>query len=269
MADTGSDRIAPDGWPLPPGAVHLYVVDETEVAATPELASAAVWLSPSEQARGSRFVHARRRHQFLVARLLVRTILSRYAPQIGPGDWQFETMANGRPVISGLFGDVLHFNLSHTDGRVVMAVARARWLGVDVERRNGDTPAQDLADRFFAPAEAGWLRAMTPQARQQSFFNLWTLKESYVKARGLGLALPLTEFVIGFSGSAGLSLQQTGEAGPGADNWSLWMIETGGEHALALALAAEGVWQPHLFRGTPLSGFEEAPCRILRSTALR
>src|SRR5690606_33310169 len=88
----------------------------------------------------------------------------------------------------------LVFNLSHTDGLIACAVSRGREVGVDVEwldRRGGDI---DVADRFFSRYEVQALYAQPPERRRDRFFRYWTLKESYIKARGMGLALPLDRF---------------------------------------------------------------------------
>jgi 4'-phosphopantetheinyl transferase len=87
----------------------------------------------------------------------------------------------------------LCFNLSHTDGLVVLAIAR-QPVGVDVEWLDRRGRTIELADRYFAPTEITALRALPETAQRDRFFDLWTLKEAYIKARGLGLALPLGGF---------------------------------------------------------------------------
>ena len=85
----------------------------------------------------------------------------------------------------------LSFNLSHTERLIVCLVALDREVGVDAEdtERAGETV--EVADRFFSPTEVAALRALPAQSRRRRFFQYWTLKEAYIKARGMGLSLPL------------------------------------------------------------------------------
>jgi 4'-phosphopantetheinyl transferase len=76
----------------------------------------------------------------------------------------------------------------------MVAVANNVDVGVDVEdtERPGETVA--LADRFFAPSEASAMRALEVERQRERFFEYWTLKEAYIKARGMGLSIPLEQF---------------------------------------------------------------------------
>ncbi len=87
----------------------------------------------------------------------------------------------------------LRFNISHTDGLIACAVTIGREVGVDVEHV-GRRLTHDVAGRFFAPREVADLRALPDDEQQRVFFDYWTLKEAYIKARGFGLALPLGDF---------------------------------------------------------------------------
>ncbi len=130
-----------------------------------------------------------------MTRVLVRTVLSRYVP-VDPRDWVFGTNAYGRPyALNQQAEDMrLTFNLSHTHSMIVLGVTAGRALGVDVENIRSHSVSMGMADRFFSPLEAGVL-ANTPSHRQQyRFFEYWTFKEAYIKARGMGLQLPLDKF---------------------------------------------------------------------------
>jgi len=151
-------------------------------------------LSPDERARMQRFRFERDRHIYLVAHALVRTALSRYAT-CAPAAWTFTANEYGRPDIApGLCARPLRFNLSHTHGLVAVAIALERDLGVDVEHMYPRSFDLDVAGHFFAPAEVEALTALPAEAQRDRFFAYWTLKESYIKARGMGLALPLDQF---------------------------------------------------------------------------
>jgi 4'-phosphopantetheinyl transferase len=129
---------------------------------------------------------------------LVRTVLSRYAA-VAPGQWRFLAGPHGRPRVAyPKVKPPIYFNLSNTPGLVVCAVSVAHEsIGVDVERIDRidhKTEILELADRYFSPSEVRALRALPSFERPRRFFALWTLKESYIKARGLGLAQPLHQF---------------------------------------------------------------------------
>ena len=146
-------------------------------------------LSAAERVELDQLVLAKTRREYVTARSLVRTTLSRHA-DVDPRSWTFRTNAWGRPEISP--PSELRFNVSHAEGIVVCAVTRGREIGVDVERIGRLT--SNVAEDFFARCEVAALRAMPLAAQPERFLEYWTLKEAYIKARGMGLALALDEF---------------------------------------------------------------------------
>ena len=155
------------------------------------LHEARLLMNHEERARHDRFVFPEGRREFAFTRALVRTTLSRYA-DVAPKDWRFSFGPHGRPEIASPTD--LYFNLSNTKGLIACIVGRAPEVGIDVEwiDRHGETLG--IADRFFSPSEAASLRALPADEQHHRFFHLWTLKEAYIKARGMGLALPLDQF---------------------------------------------------------------------------
>jgi len=150
-------------------------------------------LSEDERSRSARFVFARDRIHFVAAHALVRRALSTYLP-LRADEWRFTTNAFGRPEVAGT--DVeprLRFNLSHTDGLVACAVTRGNDVGVDVETLQRGAPI-DIAEDVLTQSELAALRELPISERPSRFLEYWTLKEAYVKARGLGLSLPLRAF---------------------------------------------------------------------------
>jgi 4'-phosphopantetheinyl transferase len=179
---------------LPFNAVHIDLVRTANADALAKLDAYRALLSPEEHARMARFVFDRDRRVFLLTRALVRTTLSRYAP-VAPADWQFIANVHGRPELLDRPSGVpdLRFNISHTDGLIACAVTIGREVGVDVEHINRHL-THDVAGRYFAPGEVTDLKRLPPEEQQRVFFDYWTLKEAYIKARGFGLALPLGDF---------------------------------------------------------------------------
>lgn len=155
----------------------------------------AALMTQEEAARHQRFVSARDRALFLATRALVRTTLSRYA-DVDPAAWRFGTHGNGKPHIEAPSLPVpLHFNLSNTHGLIVCAVSTTfAMIGIDTEPTDRRNASVNLAHRYFSELEEAALRALPEPRHQRRFLSYWTLKESYIKARGLGLAIPLDQF---------------------------------------------------------------------------
>lgn len=130
--------------------------------------------------------------KLLATRILVRTVLSRYA-RVGPAEWQFSVGKLGKPRIrSPQITPALHFNLAHTPGLVACIVSSAHaMVGVDVKRIGRAGNALEIAKSYFATSELRDLQARSGEDRARRFVQYWTLKESFAKARGVGLTMPL------------------------------------------------------------------------------
>lgn len=225
-------------------------------------------LNPEERARHRRFILPRHRHQFLVARALVRTTLSRYA-DVDPAAWTFSFNEHGRPELDGPPGaPPLRFNLSHADGLMVCGVVRRRELGVDVEDRSRRVRSMAIVDRFFAPREVRDLRAL-PEAEQLTrFFDYWTLKESYIKARGMGLALPLGKFAFSVHRGRPLGLSTDPALQDDPAGWRHALLRPTARHTAAVTVARRRGGLPLLetFRVVPLLEARPAPDLQVAST---
>ena len=150
--------------------------------------------SDEENARAETFQFERHRREFLATRGLVRTVLGAHASE-DPKKLIFTKGLWGKPVLaSAELAKSISFNLSNTDGMVVLLVACGRDVGVDVERVDETTDLSTVAARVFAPSELAALERLPHQQRRERFFAYWTLKEAYIKARGMGLELPLEKF---------------------------------------------------------------------------
>ena len=203
---------------LPLGAHELHL---WHGRADMPAAAALAQLQPQEHERAQRFVFARDRARHLATRWLLRRVLSLYAP-VAEAGWRFDADAHGRPYVAApALGEPLHFNLSHSEEAVLLLVGRGAELGVDVEGRS-PPDAGAIARQVFAPAERAWLDAAPDDAEGTRFLTLWTLKEAYVKARGLGLSMPLQQFALLPEGADAARLQ----AGPDIDadpaGWRFW-----------------------------------------------
>jgi 4'-phosphopantetheinyl transferase len=163
----------------------------TDGLAERDCAAARALLSGDERARCRRLHFEEDRVSFVVAHALLRCALSE-ATGVAPRSWRFAASASGRPEIQApAFRSRLRFSLSHSAGLVACAVTRERDVGIDVERSAPRRGSQAVAERHFSSSEKRWLAGQPAAAAPAAFVGLWTLKEAYAKARGLGLRLAL------------------------------------------------------------------------------
>jgi len=171
----------------------------------------------------------------------VRTVLSRYA-DLAPAEWVFASNAYGRPEIANDHGPArdISFNVSHTSGLIVLGVAHRRALGVDTENARTRHAPVDIAERFFARAEVAALRALPKELQQRRFFEYWTLKESYVKARAMGLSIPLDKFELRFDGDRNVAIRIDGDEREGPSRWRLWQFSIAADYLIAVCAERTG-----------------------------
>ncbi|MGE0813560.1 MAG: 4'-phosphopantetheinyl transferase superfamily protein [Vicinamibacterales bacterium] len=233
----------------PQDAVQIVTVATAE-AGEPLVASLHARLSPHEQARAARFVRPADRRTYVIAHALVRVTLSEHAPR-APDAWQFATGVHGRPAIAAppAGAEGLTFSLSHTSGLAAVAVTRRRSIGVDVEQVTRAV-SERVAEARFAPAEIQALRALPADERRRAFFDYWTLKEAYVKARGHGLTLPLDGFAFTIAGDVPPAIAFAAGTDDRAERWQFHLSWPTAEHRLALAVEREGPDLPIAWRAT-------------------
>jgi 4'-phosphopantetheinyl transferase len=180
------------------GQIDLWACFYLEIDDAPLLNAYRAMLSESERQQEQRFVFAKDRQRYLVTRALLRTALSRYAA-IVPSQWSFLFNKYGKPALANSpDGHRINFNISHTDGLIVLALTNDAEIGIDVEKICVDRASLDIADRFFSAEEAAALRQVSDAGQADAFFGYWTLKEAYIKARGMGLSIPLDKFTFRF-----------------------------------------------------------------------
>ncbi len=213
---------------------HVWLTAPAE----PELADRYLELLPCEELEQfERYKLDRPRHLYLAARALARSSLSLYAPEVEPADWRFEFNKHGRPEICKPKGlPPLRFNLSHTEGLVACLVTLELDAGVDVERVDRRVNYEGIARSKFSSLEARELRRLVGSAQRERFFRYWTLKEAYIKARGMGLALPLGSFSYLFDSPGEVSIQFADDLGDVTDDWQLGLWQTSTDHYLAAAI---------------------------------
>jgi 4'-phosphopantetheinyl transferase len=164
------------------------------------------YLSPDEHVRAGRFHFPRDRRRFLAARGTLREILGAYLDR-PPATLAVAYGAQGKPALDPPDAAGLDFNLSHTADVALVALARGRPVGVDVEARRELTDMMAVAARVMTREELDAFEALPPGARAAAFFALWTRKEAYMKAVGAGFSLPPEGFAVSGLAAAGWSLR--------------------------------------------------------------
>jgi 4'-phosphopantetheinyl transferase len=217
---------------LEAGRVDLWCaflddVTEPDLSAYRELASA------DERARCDRFLVAEAQRRYLISRALLRTTLSQYSGH-APESWAFAANSHGKPSILEPAGTGLQFNVSHTAGLAVCAVTSGAEIGVDAEYVDRDFATVSVARLSFTAEEAAALDAAPPDERMRRFFQLWTLKEAFVKGIGRGLNLPMKEFAIRMEPWQPPRVSSATER----SNWNFAQIRMGSKHQISVCVEA-------------------------------
>lgn len=201
-------------------------------------------LSADERQRADRFHFRKDREHFVTARGVLREILGRYTGATPPS-LRFSYDSFGKPSLSDparsaeAGGTPLRFNVSHSGGVALYAVAAGREVGVDIEFVREDFAGLDVARNFFSPHEVAALSALPVAERATAFFDCWTRKEAYIKARGMGLSHPLHLFTVSLTPGRPAALLRTDDDPEEAARWSLVELFPGEGYRAALAFEGE------------------------------
>jgi len=194
-------------------SIDIHVIDMDGAAI--DLSRLSALLDDEEAERAERFRFDRDRRRFIARRGILRELLSqslgRPAALI-----RFGRNAFGKPFA---METDLRFNVSHSCNIVLIAMTHERELGCDIEMRDPRFAFERIPERFFSPAETIALRGLRPTQQIEAFFNCWTRKEAFIKARGCGFALPLDSFDVS------LAVDEPAALLRGCDGWSVKSFE--------------------------------------------
>jgi 4'-phosphopantetheinyl transferase len=169
-------------------AVHVWACAPNQISASLLQNRALGWLSEFERETLEQIQSDELRHEFLLTRAICREKLSAITG-VDPQDWRFEKSPNGKPFIAAPSEfRQLRFSLTHTQDYAACAITRAGEVGVDAEWTRRHVDVDSVARHFLALAECEELARLDPQARLERFFELWVLKEAYLKGTGAGLS---------------------------------------------------------------------------------
>jgi 4'-phosphopantetheinyl transferase len=191
-------------------------------------------LSADEQKQAARFHFAHDQRRFVVRRAVLRQLL---AIQLGlrPEAVRIESANFQKPKITGPENPKpIRFNCSHSADWALIAVAREREVGVDLEQHRQLADVENLAGEFFSAGENCELAGLSPALKLQGFFNCWTRKEAFVKAIGLGLSYPLNRFSVSLSPDRPAAILNVADDPAALEKWSMISPEANPDYSAAL-----------------------------------
>jgi 4'-phosphopantetheinyl transferase len=246
MASNQQWLASPERLGLPERAIHIWraSLDQPETAMQRLRAT----ISADEQARATQFRFERDRQRFIAARGILRRLLGSYL-DADPRSLRFTYNAYGKPALvqRSHAQPALRFNLAHSQSLALFAFALDREVGIDVEYMKPDIDCEQVARHSFSTNEQAVLLALPPEERIQSFYRCWTRKEAYIKARGLGVSLPLDSFDVSLKPGEPAAVLASREDQGETARWTLCDIAPGEGYAGALATEGKG-WHTHYFQ---------------------
>lgn len=217
--------------------VRVYIADVASFAADSGRQSRILgWMTPAELARHARYRHDTDRLMFALGREMARVLVGAELG-VDPAAWAWREGPHGRPEIDSPSTN-LHFNLSHSAGLVLCALGRGRAVGVDVEDLARRAPDPAIVPRYCSPAEADDVRSRGDRWRDR-FLIYWTLKEAYLKARGLGISVPLADISFHVD-DAGIRIRFERSLAGTDDRWAFHLWQPTPRHLAAIAAEAPG-----------------------------
>jgi 4'-phosphopantetheinyl transferase len=234
-ARKGETGMRADLGGLLPGTLHLWtcVMDEPDGATLARRLCAI--LSPDECERSLRLRHAADRHRFVASHAFVRLALSRHCA-VEASRWRFDRTAKGKPFVAAPnLPQTPAFSLSYTEGMAACLIGLSTEIGVDVERLKYHSDLPRFAPSILAAGELQSLRGQYGANWTTRFYQLWTLKEAYAKARGVGLGLKLSDIAFEFAADGAIRGNFVVDLRDGPSNWFFRSHRPSPAHVLSLA----------------------------------
>ena len=228
-------------WDIPPPDIVLrdnevHVWRASLNAPLSDIAALKRLLSDEEVARAERFYFEKGRHGYIVTHGILRILLGSYL-DVDPRQLRFQTNTYGKPFLENTAHNTrLHFNLSHAHELVVYAFTSIGEVGIDVEYTRTNVEYEALAKHFFSPYECAMLHDLPESMKREAFFNCWTRKEAYIKARGMGLSLPLNLFDVSLTPGEPAALLHIRDNAQEVTRWTFEAMTMPPEYAGALAV---------------------------------
>ncbi|HKH91547.1 MAG TPA: 4'-phosphopantetheinyl transferase superfamily protein [Gemmatimonadaceae bacterium] len=233
-----------EGWrdaarpPLTEHAVHVWRValdEDWRAEAYQPL------LSDDERERADRCPSSAHRRRYVASHGALRVLLADYLG-VAPEDIAYELGVHGKPTLAADLRSParVEFNLSHSEDIALVALARARPVGVDVQHWSPGVEHLRLAERFFSARERDALRALSDSSDgiAAGFFAAWTRKEAYLKATGDGIARGLQHFDVSLSPGERARLLADRLDHDATTRWSMESFEPAPRYSAAVVVAS-------------------------------
>ena len=249
LSDPGT-LVALKGKPtLEPDTVHVWAFHLEGTPALLDLCRSC--LSDAERCRADRFVFERDRTHHTVAHAVLRHLLGRYC-SVSPESLEFSVSAAGKPSLqipdqnaptnatspTPKNLQALHFNLTHSGGRALLAVSRCRELGIDLEQVRPNIETLSISRNYFFGSERDAIEGALSVMRDNTFFRYWVAKEAVLKAQGIGLGFPLDQFRVDFLPDGHTARIETFDASRLDGGWTVRLLPC--ESGWLAAVAARG-----------------------------
>ncbi|MCI0428001.1 MAG: 4'-phosphopantetheinyl transferase superfamily protein [Nitrospiraceae bacterium] len=250
-----------EGLPvLRPGQLYLWTLRTDELTDTAIACGFQAILSADERNKARRFRRATDRQQFVISHALVRLALSNHFP-VPAGDWRFDRDHNGRPfIVAPVILPPVRFSLSHTQGLVACLITLSAEAAVDVEKIEHNQDLALVARQVLSPAEQRALSVLSGKDWTARFFDYWTLKEAYAKARGLGLSLTLSHIGFECGRDDTLLARFASQVDDNSSAWVFWRRHLSPQHTISVA-AKKDFGDGIILRPVKFDGVELTPFR--------
>ena len=209
------------------------------------------WLSAEEMARAERFHFERHRRAFVLGRAVLRALLASCLG-IDAAEVRFMYGPQGKPALEE-GSCALRFNASNSGNLAAYAFTTGCEIGVDVEQHRAVRDLEHIAHRFFSPEEAAELLDLPATDRDTAFFNCWTRKEAYIKAKGGGLSIPLDSFRVTLRPGAEARMVTLEGSAEAARGWTIHHFIPAPDYTGAVAYPDK----PRVLQARPVASVEE------------
>lgn len=244
----------PANLPLSKKEVHIWRADlDLQIISIQKFHQT---LSTDERARAERFRFEQDRKRFVIGRGILRIIIGRYL-NIEPSRLEFCYGKSGKPTLANTFGkETILFNMSDSGRLALYGFTRNHEIGVDIEHIRDIPEMEQIAERFFSDGENAVFHALPNGKKKEAFFNCWTRKEAFIKAKGQGLKLGLNQFEVSLAPGERAALLNINTDNQEASHWSLRDLDPGPGFVAALAVQGHGLqlkcwqWEEDLARAT-------------------
>jgi 4'-phosphopantetheinyl transferase len=214
--------------------IHLWYLNQETANIDAVTKAFAQVATPEEREQAQRFIPDAKRNEFMMTRVMIRRVLAHYVA-VDEKAWEFTKNRFGAPEIaSPSLSPALIFSIAHTKGVIVIATASDREIGVDVESRREKSNFLDLARSAFSTQECEKMSKLGEAEVAQRFYEYWTLKEAYIKARRMGFSIPTRHFSMHLD-TKNIGIAFDAQIIDDAHGWGFKLLDWGSAHQMALA----------------------------------